>query len=84
MATLFSGLIRKLKGPSDGELPIREQLYSAERLEQYAPTLAGQHKTAEKAKRANLLLPRLEENGRREFLRELVPPEMRPNWLRPD
>src|SRR5256714_187110 len=65
MATLFSGLIRKLKGPSDGELPIREQLYSAERLEQYAPVLAGQHKTAEKTKRANLLLPRLEENGRK-------------------
>src|SRR5256885_10979387 len=65
MATLFSGLIRTLKGPSDGELPIREELYSAERLEQYAPVLAGQHKTAEKAKRANLLLPRLEENGRK-------------------
>src|SRR6266851_398704 len=67
MATLFSGLIRRLKGAADAgaDLPIREELYSIERLEQYAATLAAEHKIAEKPHRANLLLPRLEENGRK-------------------
>ncbi|HMG74377.1 MAG TPA: glucoamylase family protein [Pyrinomonadaceae bacterium] len=67
MATLFSGLIRRLKGAADAgaDLPIREELYSIERLEQYAATLAAEHKIAEKPQRANLLLPRLEENGRK-------------------
>src|SRR6267142_642743 len=67
MATLFSGLIRRLKGAADAgaDLPIREELYSIERLEQYAATLAAEHKIAEKPHRVNLLLPRLEENGRK-------------------
>src|SRR6266851_2017137 len=67
MATLFSGLIRRLRGAADAgaDLPIREELYSIERLEQYAATLAAEHKIAEKPHRANLLLPRLEENGRK-------------------
>lgn len=49
----------------DGETPIREELYSIERLEQYATTLAAEHKLARKNRRVNLLLPRLEENSRK-------------------
>ena len=64
MASLFSGLIQKLRGARDGELPIRDELYSIERLEQYASTLAAEHKVAEKPRHVNLLLPRLEENSR--------------------
>jgi cyclic beta-1,2-glucan synthetase len=66
MASLFSGLIRRFKSAPEGgaELPIREELYSIERLEQYAAALAAEHEIAEKPQRANLLLPRLEENGR--------------------
>src|SRR6266404_9734007 len=67
MATLFSGLIRTFKGAPDAgaDLPIREELYSIERLEQYALALAAEHQIAEKPHRASLLLPRLEENGRK-------------------
>src|SRR5258708_21705170 len=67
MATLFSGLIRRLKGAADAgaDLPIREELYSIERLEQYAATLPAGHKIAEKPHRVNLLLPRLEEHDRK-------------------
>src|SRR6266436_382649 len=67
MATLFSGLIRRLKGAVDigVESPIREELYSIERLEQYALALAAEHQIAERPRRVNLLLPRLEENGRK-------------------
>jgi cyclic beta-1,2-glucan synthetase len=46
------------------ELPIREELYSVERLEQYAATLAAEHKVSEGERRGRRLLPRLEENGR--------------------
>src|SRR6266850_1888511 len=67
MATLFSGLIRRLKGAADAgaDLPIREELYSIERLEHFAAALAAEHNLAEKRRRVNLLLPRLEENGRK-------------------
>ena len=67
MASLFSGLIRKFTRAADpgAEQPIREELYSIERLEQYAASLAGEHEIAEKPQRVNLLLPRLEENGRK-------------------
>src|SRR5882757_21451 len=67
MATLFSGLIRNLKGAADSgdQAPIREELFSIERLEQYAAALAAEHEIAEKPQRGNLLLPRLEENGRK-------------------
>lgn len=66
MSRLLSALTERWKRPSlDGEVPIREELYSVERLEQYATALAAEHKVAEKARRASLLLPRLEENGRR-------------------
>ena len=36
-----------------------------ERLEQYAATLAAEHKVADRVQRVNLLLPRLEENSRK-------------------
>ncbi len=67
MATLFSGLIRRFKSTTDAgaDLPIREELYSIERLEQYAVALAAEHQIAEKPQRVSLLLPRLEENGRK-------------------
>ncbi|HEY6047410.1 MAG TPA: hypothetical protein VIU65_12450, partial [Pyrinomonadaceae bacterium] len=67
MASLFSGLIRRVSRASDAgaELPIREELYSIERLEQYAAVIAAEHKIAEKPQRVSLLLPRLEENGRK-------------------
>src|SRR3989440_3824955 len=65
MASLFSGLIRRLRGAKDGERPIRDELYSIERLEHYAAGLAAEHRIAEKPQRASLLLPRLEDNGRK-------------------
>src|SRR6185503_9766105 len=63
----FSALIRIFRRRSDdsGEPPIREELFSVERLEQYAGELAAQHKIADTPQRGSLLLPRLEENGRK-------------------
>ncbi len=46
------------------EQPIRAEIYSVERLEQYAKALAAEHKTVTKRGRA-LLLPRLEDNGKK-------------------
>src|SRR6266849_2407883 len=67
MFAWISTFARNLKRASgaDTELPIREELYSIERLEQYAAALAAEHKLAEKQRRISLLLPRLEENGRK-------------------
>src|SRR5712692_3295461 len=67
MLAWFSTLNRRFKRASDAgaELPIREELFSIERLEQYAAALAAEHKIAEKPQRVSLLLPRLEENGRK-------------------
>src|SRR5207237_8636193 len=66
MAWLLTALIRKHgRAPQAGaELPIREELYSVEHLEHYAAGLAAEHKLATKRRRLNLLLPRLEDNGR--------------------
>lgn len=47
------------------EEPIREELYSIERLEQYATVLAARHKVITKPGRGRRLLPRLEENSRK-------------------
>jgi cyclic beta-1,2-glucan glucanotransferase len=47
------------------EEPIREELFSVERLEQYAAELAAEHKVSSDVKRGRLLLPRLEENRRK-------------------
>ncbi|HEX7332649.1 MAG TPA: glucoamylase family protein [Pyrinomonadaceae bacterium] len=56
-------LIRKPTGYAD-EKPFQAEFFSVERLEQYAQTLAAQHKTITRKGRA-LLLPRLEDNGRK-------------------
>src|SRR6185295_3891924 len=66
MFEFFSTLSRKFARTSDaGELPIREELYSVERLEHYVAGLAAEHKISKETRRVNLLLPRLEENGRK-------------------
>jgi cyclic beta-1,2-glucan glucanotransferase len=49
--------------PSNEE-PIREELYSVERLEQYAASLAAEHRVYEGRRRGRRLLPGLERNGR--------------------
>ncbi len=46
------------------EPAVREELFSAERLEQYAATLAAEHKVSDGPRRGRPLLPRLEENAR--------------------
>src|SRR5215216_5869640 len=56
-------LVRKPAGYAD-EKPFQAEFFSVERLEQYAQTLASQHKTVTRKGRA-LLLPRLEDNGRK-------------------
>src|SRR5207302_6724019 len=51
--------------PSDAdEQPLRGEIFSVERLEQYAKSLAAEHLTVTKKGRAQLL-PRLEDNGRK-------------------
>ena len=65
MLTWLHTLAGKFWRTSSGETPIREELYSVERLEQYAATLASEHKIANKARHRSLLLPRLEENSRK-------------------
>ena len=62
----FSGwLDRFRKAPSDAdEQPLRGEIFSVERLEQYAKALAAAHITVTKKGRAQLL-PRLEDNGRK-------------------
>ena len=47
------------------EEPIRAELFSVERLEQYALTLAANSKISNQRERSRLLLPRFEENGKR-------------------
>ena len=50
---------------TSNEDPIREELFSVERLEQYAAEFAAEHSVSDKQIRGRRLLPRLEENGRR-------------------
>src|SRR5437867_2886280 len=65
MSELFGSLSAKLKASGDtDEQPVRAEIFSVERLEQYAQTLATEHKTVTKKGRAQLL-PRLEDNGRK-------------------
>src|SRR6266550_144827 len=54
---------RKAPGDAD-EQPLRGEIFSVERLEQYAKALAAAHITVTKKGRAQLL-PRLEDNGRK-------------------
>src|SRR5690242_2173635 len=64
MPSVFSSLVERFRHVTE-EVPIREELYSIERLEQYAAFLAAEHKIAHKPRHVNLLMPRLEENGRK-------------------
>ncbi|MDQ2936049.1 MAG: hypothetical protein M3R67_00915, partial [Acidobacteriota bacterium] len=66
MSEFFGSLSAKL-GKVSGfteEQPVRAEIFSVERLEQYAQTLATGHQTVTKKGRAQLL-PRLEDNGRK-------------------
>ncbi len=63
LAFLF-GLTRRRAADARDELPIREELYSVERLEHYAVTLATKHQVSGTPRRGRRLLPRLEDNGR--------------------
>ncbi|MDQ3174274.1 MAG: hypothetical protein M3Q91_11295, partial [Acidobacteriota bacterium] len=63
MADFFASLKRRTSDYGN-EQPIREEIFSVERLEQYAQTLAAEHRIVRKKGRA-YLLPRLENNGRK-------------------
>src|SRR2546421_2702717 len=67
MANFFSALFRNQRRSSDDadEEPIRAELFSIERLEQFAETLAAEHKVTTEPEKGRLLLSRLEENGRK-------------------
>src|SRR3954447_22995333 len=62
----FFDSVYSFLGKPDGyadEKPFQDEFFSVERLEQYAQTLAAEHKTVTRKGQA-LLLPRLEDNGR--------------------
>ena len=63
IASVLNPLFHRATDARD-ELPIREELYSVERLEQYAATLAAEHRVSDSPRRGRRLLPRLEENAR--------------------
>ncbi len=63
MADFLASLRRRTSDYGD-EQPIREEIFSVERLEQYAQSLAAEHEIVRKKGRA-YLLPRLEDNGRK-------------------
>ncbi len=66
MSELLESLPSLLRKPARNtdEKPFHAEFYSVERLEQYAQTLAGEHKIVIQKGRAQLLLRRLDENGR--------------------
>src|SRR6188474_2366126 len=66
MSEFFESLASLFRKPADyaDEKPFQAEFFSVERLEQYAHTLAEQHKTVTRKGRAQLL-PRLEDNGRK-------------------
>ncbi|HKE58553.1 MAG TPA: glucoamylase family protein, partial [Pyrinomonadaceae bacterium] len=66
MAEILEAISTKLGGKSAylDDPTIRGEIYSIERLEQFAQSLAAEHKTVMKKGRAQLL-PRLEDNGRK-------------------
>src|SRR5258705_756405 len=59
----LSGTFGRATGFAD-EQPVRAEIYSVERLEQYAQTLAAEHQTVTRRGRAQLL-PGIEGNGRK-------------------
>jgi cyclic beta-1,2-glucan synthetase len=66
MAATLTRLFRGLPRTTDArdEEPIRDELYSVERLEQYAATLAAAQRVSAGRRRGRRLLPGLEKNGR--------------------
>lgn len=66
MSEFLGSLSAKFSKTSENEdeRPVRAEIFSVERLEQYAQTLAAEHRTVTKKGRAQLL-PRLEDNGRK-------------------
>ncbi len=68
MSELFGSLSAKVGKSLDSadDQPIRAEIFSVERLEQFAKALAAEHRTVTKRSRP-LLLPRLEDNGRKLF-----------------
>ncbi|MDQ3586014.1 MAG: hypothetical protein M3407_09610 [Acidobacteriota bacterium] len=66
MPALFTNLFSRFRRAprAHNEMPIREELYSAERLEQSAAALAAEHRVLPGERRGKKLFPRLEENGR--------------------
>jgi cyclic beta-1,2-glucan synthetase len=66
MSELFESLSSFIGHPAGDadEKPFQAEFFSVERLEQYAQTLAAEHKTVTRKGRAQLL-PRLEDNGRK-------------------
>src|ERR1044072_2041351 len=65
MAVTLKGLLRGLarKPEARDEEPIHDELYSVERLEQYAAALAAEHRVYAGRRRGRRLLPALERNG---------------------
>ena len=64
MAKLTSTSFQNTFDQIDSDQPIRGELYSVEKLEQFAATLASEHKTVDQPKRFKRLSPRLEDNGK--------------------
>jgi len=65
MSQILESLVSLVRKPTDypDEKPFQAEFFSVERLEQYAQTLAVQHKTVTRKGHVQLL-PRLEANGR--------------------
>ncbi len=61
---LFSGWIDRFSPAAEPKDPIRSELFSIERLEQHAESLASSHAVSRKPSRGHALLPRVKENGR--------------------
>src|SRR5215217_7828828 len=91
MAEFLESLVSLFRKPADhaDEKPFQAEFFSVERLEQYALTLAAQHKTVTRKGHAQLL-PRLEDNGRKleavykalvEAIREGRPISPAADWL---
>lgn len=59
-----SGLFQNVFNGSEIETPIRRELYSVERLEQFAATLAAEHGAVHQPKRFQKLRSRLEDNSK--------------------
>lgn len=63
LPSAISGLFQNTFGHGDSDKPIRAELYSAEKLEQFGAALAKEHKAVDQPKRFRLLRPRLKDNG---------------------